>query len=53
MQQYDGNISLIVNEDYNVKSEDLIHVGNMIRNIYTNGSFADDLGASIRVTNLE
>ncbi|XP_049820599.1 venom carboxylesterase-6-like [Aethina tumida] len=48
MQQYDGNISLIVNEDYNVKSEDLIHVGNMIRNIYTNRSFADDLGASIR-----
>lgn len=49
MTEYDDNLTLIVNEDFNIKDENKEKVAKKIREIYTDGAFHDDLGASIRV----
>ncbi|KAJ8973197.1 hypothetical protein NQ317_014624 [Molorchus minor] len=49
MANYDNDLSLIVNDDFhiqNVTEQSLI--GEMLRKLYTDGLFQDDLGSSIR-----
>lgn len=49
MTQYDDDLKLIVNDDFNVSDENKQTVGEKLRQIYTDGKFQDNLGGSIRV----
>ncbi|KAJ8970720.1 hypothetical protein NQ317_018754 [Molorchus minor] len=45
---FDEDLSRLINNNFNMTSQDKVEAGEELRNVYTDGDFQDDLGALIR-----
>lgn len=47
---FDKNPSKLIGDNFNISESDRTIAGNLIRKIYTNTSFQDNIGAFVRVS---